>query len=191
MSAQRGMTAIELMIVIALVGIVAAMAAPNIEQMVARARLSAAANILKSAVEGCADDAANNGVVCTITLLSEDSALTDRSSWQGSFQTQLSDPATNLAVAPAEVYDFTSPGQNKFAYVSMESQNIGVWAGDAIQFSPDGLLMPNAGLTGPTATMTLRNKRALPQVDQRFLVIDRGGNVQITNVAPGSGGASP
>jgi len=188
MKSERGVTAVELMIVIGLIGVIAAMAIPATQRTLSHARLSSGSTLMVGAIEGCRDKAANNGIICIIEVRQDDSALTNANHHEGAFRIVLADPETGVPLVNAvpEIYNFRLQGKNKLSGISIEYGPTRDWEDiefgypGSIAFGPDGLLMDNAGIDAAgNVNFRLMNKRAVPNYDANQLVIDRGGNVRV------------
>jgi prepilin-type N-terminal cleavage/methylation domain-containing protein len=194
---ERGFSIIELMVVIAILGIVATLSAPNMIAWVSRMRL-------------------NHNVTSFERMISltKKVAITDRSRYCLSFtgdaaygdgnnddylsgvavsvETATSSGVWVAMVTPVELAGFTNSGSNDlYKGISLETDPT-----TSTQFSSNdgctGLLFNNSGYLDNALTdfafpcggancakLTLRNKTP-SVIEQRTLWIDRGGNVRVT-----------
>jgi type IV pilus assembly protein PilA len=91
MNAQKGFTLIELMIVVAIIGILAAIAIPAYQNYIAKSQVTRAVaelGAVKTAYEDCLNNGQGNGTACQI-------------GWTGSNIQQLLTPTTASVSAPA------------------------------------------------------------------------------------------
>ena len=183
-----GFTLIELVVVVAIVGIVASLAVSDLSSLIGRYRLNSAARELAGRVSDCRMKAISDNRECALVFVAADQNLAG--DWRlndGRYEQRVAEvTGAGVTWAPdTEGIVDLRLGPNKQAGVSIEP-----WAPIA---GPANLNLPSSVVFGPQGVSTnplsdfsaggvirivLRNKRA-DSVEQRVVRIDRGGNAQI------------
>jgi len=189
---ERGVTAIELLIVVALIGIVSALAGPNLSEMVARGRMKEGVRALQSNVTVCRNQAISSGMFCRFSVVNvDDNPAGPAGSWMGSVRWDLCQldstpggpcnppPSGPLTPNTFEQLDFF----NGIAGEGIPNVSIAgpmpSWA--YLEFDVDGVLTnPASDFTNGVVTLEVVSKKS--SFDTSIYVnIDRGGNVKTTN----------
>ncbi|MBN95231.1 MAG: hypothetical protein CL928_14360 [Deltaproteobacteria bacterium] len=193
----RGVTMIELMIVLAVMGIVALTTVPNLEVWLHRMRLNGAASHLMVTVQNTRKMSITNQNRYCLTFTADAASLSnnDSSYLVGvavSEEVGLDSGSWSTITEPVELAGWTNDATTElYKGVSLEDgSNTTTFAGTSNCL---GLLFNNAGFLanpgtdfahavagGKYALLTLRNKSRSP-AEQRSIWIDRGGNVRITS----------
>jgi len=195
--AARGVTMIELMIVIAIMGIVAITTVPNLEVWLHRMRLNSAASHLMATIKNTRKMSITNQNRYCLTFSADASSLsTNDSSYLIEVEVReevgLDSGSWTTVTEPVELAGWTNNATNKlYKGVSLEDgANTTAFVGLS---NCVGLVFNNAGFLanpvtdfafavagGKYALLTLRNKSRSP-AEQRSVWVDRGGNVRLTS----------
>lgn len=128
MNAQKGFTLIELMIVVAIIGILAAIAIPQYQNYVTKSRWSAnlsSISSLKTAIGLCMQENAGDGTLC------DDAAALGLTSLP---QPQYATAALTLTgSAPATASGTTTPGKVRIAFTGTAAAGGYVYTADCTQ----------------------------------------------------------
>ncbi len=192
---RRGMTIIELIIVLVIMGIVATLTVPNLRVWTSRMRLSAATTHIRSSIvntrkmavttanrhcmsfTGDANFSGGSDSVFLITLLVRKETAPLSAIW-------------TTITAPVELAGWSNDS-NSMLYKGISLEDSSSTSSFATTNGCDGLLFNNRGFLdnplddfvlvngGRYAKLTLRNK-SQGFLEQRSLWVDRGGNVRIT-----------
>lgn len=195
--AARGVTMIELMIVIAIIGIIAIITVPNLQVWLHRMRLNSAASQLMVTIQNTRKLAVTSQSRYCLTFTPDSSSLNGNDSTYliGVAVTEeiVRDSGTWTTVTePVELAGWTNNATTElFKAISLESgSNTTTFVG---LDNCVGLVFTNAGFLanpltdfahlvagGKYARLTVLDKSRSP-AEQRALWIDRGGNVRITS----------
>jgi len=127
MNAQKGFTLIELMIVVAIIGILAAIAIPQYQNYVTKSRWSAnlsSVSSLKTAIGLCMQENAGNGTLCdSASELGLDALPTP----------QYATGATTLTGTAATTTGTPAPGKVRIAFTGSAAAGSYVYTADCTQ----------------------------------------------------------
>ena len=194
---QRGFTIIELVIVIAIIGILAVLTIPNMTAWIGRMRLNQGAQHLKSTVENTRRLALSTGSRYCLRLTTDPNFADGQdNAWLMATTVQVEDsPSAGTwtdVTAPPELAGWTnSATASRHQAISLEGGTDtttfpSVEGCPGLLFNTYGYMAnPVTDFTNPCggqscAKMTLRNKAVIGPIEQRTLWLDRGGNIRIT-----------
>lgn len=194
---QRGFTIIELVIVIAIMGILAVLTIPNMSAWIGRMRLKQGTQHLKSSIENTRRLSLSTGSrYCVLLTTDANWANGQDDEWLMGVTIQQevapSSGTWTTMTAPPELAGWTNNqttelhkaitlegGANTTNFPSVEGcagmlfNTFGYMTNPVTDF-----ITPCGGQS--CAVITLRNKGAFGPIEQRTLWLDRGGNVRIT-----------
>jgi prepilin-type N-terminal cleavage/methylation domain-containing protein len=196
-SSRHGFTIIELVIVIAIIGILAVLSIPNMSAWIGRMRLNQGTAHLQSTVENARRLALSTGKRYCLRLNTDpDYANGQDNAWLiGTVVQEETAPNSNTwttLAAPPELAGWTNNATTDLHRAitlegSDETTTFDTIDGcQGLVFNTFGYSAnPVTDFTEPCggqncARLTLRNKGAIGPIEQRTLWIDRGGNVRVT-----------
>ncbi len=194
---QRGFTIIELVIVIAIIGILAVLSIPNMSAWIGRMRLKQGAQHLQSTIENARRLSLSTGSRHCLRFITDPNyASGEDDAWLMTTVLQVETaPNTGLwttVTAPPELAGWINDETTEL------HKAITLEGGSDTTVFPDvlgcpGMLFNTFGyMANPVtdfaepcggqncARLTLRNKSAIGPIEQRTLWVDRGGNVRMT-----------
>jgi prepilin-type N-terminal cleavage/methylation domain-containing protein len=196
-TSQPGYTIIELMLVVAIVGVLAALTIPNLSSWIGTMRIKQGSLHLKSTIENTRKLAMSSGSRHCLKIVTDgDYADGEDDAWLMTVEIQIEDSTNSQTwttiTAPPELAGWTNNEvTRRHKGITLEGgADTTIWG---FYQGCDGLLFNTFGfMSNPVtayqepcggqncARMTLRNKSAMGPVEQRTLWIDRGGNVRLT-----------
>ncbi|HIF9380958.1 pilin [Photobacterium damselae] len=125
MKGQKGFTLIELMIVVAVIGVLSAIAVPAYQNYVKKSELGAALATLSALKVNVEDKIATNGSFPTVTSGSMSTELGASTSHLGSLSTEQDNSAS---AAGNILFTFTANSQNSSEKIALNRNSSGTWS---------------------------------------------------------------
>ncbi len=200
LSSCSGYTLVELAVVVAIVGILAALAGPDVSSHLGRFRLNGAARELEAQIGTCRLLAISENREYALQLVTHDPSPDEgpKSSGVGEYRILAGDAGSHsttwdvLPIGAGDgegIFNLAHP-INGWKGISIEEWSplqgpSGYNMPDALIFSPRGyLLNPSSDLPGGQMAIVLRNRYALPRVERRAILVRQGGDARMIQPPP-------